>query len=92
MSLCLSLFLLSLSLYPIYLVLIPFLPATISFLSILSSFNYVVHSLSPSFGEKSAEVFEMISSSPPGFRVSVRAEGESFPESGLRGLSYQGSF
>lgn len=65
---CLFLFLLSLSLYTIYLLLIPFLSATISFLSILSSFNYVVH---PSFGEKSAEVFEMISFSPPGFCVTV---------------------
>ena len=35
--------------------------ATISFLSVPSSFNYVVHSLAPSLGEKSTEVFDVIS-------------------------------
>lgn len=58
LSLFLSLF------YHIYLLLNPFLCVTISVLSALSSFNYVVHSPSPSFSERSAEVFDMISFSP----------------------------
>lgn len=74
----LSFFFFSLSLYDINFMLIPFLSATISFPSILSPFNYVVHSHSPSFGEKSAEVFDMSSFSRPCF-LCLSQEAELFP-------------
>lgn len=70
------------SLYDIYFKLTPFLFATISFLPILPCLLLIVlfiPPLSPSFGEKSAEVFDTSSFSPLGFFHDSVRERPSWP-------------